>query len=52
MLPNLSYNIKCGNSLVGTQILKEDLNMDEISKINPFDWEDELKKYLIMEVLM
>lgn len=44
VLPNLSYNIKCGNSLIGTDILEqEDLTMDEISKINPFDWEDEFR---------
>ena len=42
VLPNLSYNIKCGNSLIGTDILEQiDLEMDEIRKINPFDWEEE-----------
>lgn len=42
VLPNLSYNIKCGNSLIRTDILeREDLDMDEIRKINPFNWEDE-----------
>lgn len=41
VLPNLGDNIKCGNSLVGTDILEEDLSFDEITKINPFDWESE-----------
>ena len=41
-LPYLGDNIRCGNSLIGTDILeKEDLTIEEISKINPFDWEDE-----------
>ena len=42
VLPNLSYNIKCGNSLIGTDILEqEDLEHEELLKINPFDWEEE-----------
>lgn len=44
-LPYLGDNIKCGNSLIGTDILEqEDLTMQEISKLNPFDWEDEFKE--------
>lgn len=43
VLPNLGDNIKCGNSLIGTDILEEDLSFDEITKINPFDWETEFK---------
>ena len=42
VLPNLSYNIKCGNSLIETDILEqEDLEYEELLKINPFNWEDE-----------
>lgn len=42
VLPNLSSNIKCGNSLIGTDILnQEDLEHDEIIKLNPFDWKIE-----------
>lgn len=42
VLPNLSYNIKCGNSLIGTDILvQEKLEHEDLLKINPFDWEEE-----------
>lgn len=42
VLPNLSYNIKCGNSLIETDILdQEDLEHHEILKLNPFNWEHE-----------
>ncbi|GAA5818729.1 MAG: restriction endonuclease subunit M [Methanobrevibacter sp. CfCl-M3] len=42
VLPFLGDNIKCGNSLIGTDILEqEELSQEEIIKINPFDWEDE-----------
>ena len=42
VLPNLSYNIKCGNSLIGNDILdQEELEHDEILKLNPFNWEHE-----------
>ena len=42
-LPDLSNNIKCGNSLIGWDILKDNpgLTQDEIDRINPFDWEKE-----------
>jgi adenine-specific DNA-methyltransferase len=42
-LPDLSDNIKCGNSLIGWDILKENPGMgqEEIDLINPFDWEKE-----------
>lgn len=44
-LPYLGDNIKCGNSLVGTDILEQDdLTMEEISNINPFDWGDEFSE--------
>jgi len=44
-LPNLYKNIKCGNSLIGTDYY-EDKNFaffenDEIRKVNAFDWEKE-----------
>ena len=42
VLPNLSYNIKCGNSLIGTDILdQEELEHEDILKLNPFNWEHE-----------
>ena len=42
-LPDLSNNIKCGNSLIGWDILKDNpgLTQEEIDRINPFDWEKE-----------
>ena len=42
-LPDLSNNIKCGNSLIGWDILKDNpgLTQQEIDRINPFDWEKE-----------
>ena len=44
-LPNLSNNIKCGNSLIKTDILNlKDLNSNQIYDINPFDWEDEFSE--------
>uniref|UniRef100_UPI00388D9275 Eco57I restriction-modification methylase domain-containing protein n=1 Tax=Methanobrevibacter sp. TaxID=66852 RepID=UPI00388D9275 len=42
VLPNLSSNIKCGNSLIGTDILsREELSHEEVLELNPFDWEVE-----------
>jgi adenine-specific DNA-methyltransferase len=45
LLPNLDNNIKCGNSLIGTDFYKDkDLTLfgkDEQRKINCFDWEEE-----------
>jgi hypothetical protein len=42
-LPDLSNNIKCGNSLIGWDILKDNpgITQEEIGRINPFDWEKE-----------
>lgn len=38
----MSNNIKCGNSLIGTDILEqEELEHEEILKLNPFDWKIE-----------
>jgi len=42
-LPNLDKNIRCGNSLVNSSYFKQATltpNAEEISKINPFDWDD------------
>lgn len=44
-LPDLGSNIKCGNSLISTDILnQQELNNEEIFKINPFDWEEEFSE--------
>lgn len=42
LLPDLSKNIKCGNSLIGPDFYKQMslLNDDEARRINAFDWED------------
>lgn len=42
-LPDLSNNIKCGNSLIGWDILEDNPNLTQemINRINPFDWEKE-----------
>ena len=43
-LPNLSNNIKCGNSLIGSDYYKEQdtlFEKDTMRKINAFDWENE-----------
>ncbi len=39
-LPDLGENIKCGNSLIGWDILEDNpgLGQEEIERINPFDW--------------
>ena len=41
-LPDLGNNIKCGNSLIGWNILQDmpDLSQEELWRINPFDWRD------------
>ncbi|MDR1486311.1 MAG: N-6 DNA methylase [Planctomycetaceae bacterium] len=44
LLPDIENNIKCGNSLIGTDFFaqqKLDLTDDELVKINCFDWEKE-----------
>ncbi len=40
-LPDLGDNIKCGNSLIGTDFDTSGLADDEIRRINPFDWSSE-----------
>ncbi len=43
LLPPLKNNVKCGNSLIGTDFLAQGELFDEESrrKVNPFDWEME-----------
>ncbi|MEN6519475.1 MAG: DNA methyltransferase [Methanospirillum sp.] len=41
-LPSLHKNIRCGNSLIGSDVLAAGpLSPEEIARINPFDWERE-----------
>lgn len=42
-LPNLSFNIKCGNSLIGPDYFSGRLipDPDELKRVNPFDWNRE-----------
>jgi hypothetical protein len=42
-LPNLSNNIKCGNSLIGPDYFSSRLipDPDEMKRVNPFDWNRE-----------
>lgn len=43
-LPDLGNNIKCGNSLIGSDFYDGQLNLfddEEMYRINAFDWEDE-----------
>ena len=46
ILPDLSNNIKCGNSLIGTEILfdKLEFGKEELRKLNPFDFETAFPK--------
>lgn len=37
-LPSLHQNIKCGNSLISTDIITPDMPMEGVKRINPFDW--------------
>jgi hypothetical protein len=47
-LPNLDANIRCGNSLVGTDYFAEQLmpDADELRRVNPFDWEKEFSEIM------
>jgi type I restriction-modification system DNA methylase subunit len=47
-LPSLGGNIKCGNSLIGTDIsAQSDLfDSESTQKINPFDWESEFSEIM------
>ena len=40
-LPSLHENIKCGNSLIGTDIITPEMPQEEVKRINPFDWDRE-----------
>lgn len=46
MLPDLSNNIKCGNSLISTDYFAGQLTPDpaEMARINAFDWETEFSE--------
>jgi hypothetical protein len=48
-LPELSNNIKCGNSLIGWDILNDNPGMGQegIERINPFDWEKEFPEVFL-----
>jgi predicted type IV restriction endonuclease len=44
VLPDLSNNIKCGNSLIGSDFYvnqQTTFNEEEMYRVNAFDWEDE-----------
>jgi type I restriction-modification system DNA methylase subunit len=47
-LPSLANNIKCGNSLIGTDFTSQGEMFDEDArrKVNPFDWELEFPEIL------
>jgi type I restriction-modification system DNA methylase subunit len=47
-LPDLDNNIKCGNSLIGQKIYKDEYDFDneDIQRINPFDWEADFSKIM------
>jgi type I restriction-modification system DNA methylase subunit len=47
-LPSLSNNIKCGNSLIGTDFTSQGEMFDDAlrQKVNPFDWESEFPEIL------
>jgi len=46
-LPSLHENIKCGNSLIGTDILTPEMPMEEVKRINPFDWDREFSNVMM-----
>ncbi|KAF5051918.1 Type IIS restriction enzyme Eco57I [anaerobic digester metagenome] len=49
-LPDLDSNIKCGNSLIGSEIYSDmdlELTGEEIRLINPFDWNHEFKDIML-----
>ena len=47
-LPDLSDNIKCGNSLIGPDYFNDRLTPDpeELQRVNPFDWEREFSEIM------
>lgn len=48
LLPSLKQNIKCGNSLIGSDFKSQEemFNSDELQKIRPFDWDDEFPEIM------
>ena len=48
VLPDLDENIKCGNSLIGLDVLNflPDISQEEIRRINPFNWITEFPEVL------
>jgi type I restriction-modification system DNA methylase subunit len=42
-LPSLDKNIKCGNSLIGWDVMTPEMSAEEIKRINPFDWSKEFE---------
>ncbi len=50
VLPDLDNNIKCGNSLIGTDIMQTDnwskMQKTEQNRINPFDWQMEFSEIM------
>lgn len=47
-LPNLTNNIKCGNSLIGPDYFSGTLfpGPEELNRINPFDWKSEFSEVM------
>lgn len=46
VLPDLGANVKCGNSLIGTEFYRSQLipfDDSERQRINPFDWHEEFR---------
>ncbi|MBP7902064.1 MAG: N-6 DNA methylase, partial [Spirochaetes bacterium] len=43
VLPDMTSNVKCGNSLIGTDYFegKLDFDIEEMKEIKPFDWDKE-----------
>ena len=43
VLPDMTNNVKCGNSLIGTDYFegKLDFDIEEMKEIKPFDWNNE-----------
>ena len=47
-LPNLGDNIKCGNSLIGSDYFESQLLADDVEmrRVNPFDWQAEFPEIM------
>lgn len=41
VLPSLHDNIMCGNTLIGWDVVTQEMPPEEIKRINPFDWDKE-----------